>query len=79
MWSWGESRPFSTWYCRNLSSRNGKPDDLKPAGQRARECAVFGTFGTYYRDRREPTLSEISAISKLADVAALALERDPIR
>lgn len=41
-----------------------------------RNGAVLGTFGTYYRDRREPTPGEISAISKLADVAALALERD---
>jgi GAF domain-containing protein len=44
-----------------------------------RSGAVLGTFGTYYRDRREPTPGEISAISKLAAVAALALERDPVR
>lgn len=41
-----------------------------------RSGAVLGTFGTYYRDRREPTSSEISAISKLATVAAIVLERD---
>ena len=42
----------------------------------SRNGAVLGTFGTYYRDRREPTPEEVTAISRLADVAALALERD---
>jgi GAF domain-containing protein len=41
-----------------------------------RSGAVLGTFGTYYRERREPTPSEISAIGKLAAVAAIVLERD---
>ena len=41
-----------------------------------RNGAVLGTFGTYYRDRREPTPDEVKAIGRLAAVAALALERD---
>lgn len=40
-----------------------------------RNGAVLGTFGTYYRDRREPTALEIKAIGKLANLAARALER----
>jgi GAF domain-containing protein len=40
-----------------------------------RNGAVLGTFGTYFRDRREPTPVEISAISKLAALAARAIER----
>lgn len=44
-----------------------------------RNGAVLGTFGTYYRERREPTAGEISAIGRLAAVAALALERDLLR
>jgi GAF domain-containing protein len=39
-----------------------------------RSGAVLGTFGTYYRDRREPTPREIEAIQRLAAVAARALD-----
>lgn len=42
----------------------------------AEDDRVIGTFGTYYRDVREPTTREISAVSALARTAALAL--DPI-
>ena len=48
------------WSMPIMSSRNG---------------AVLGTFGTYFRDRREPTPVEIAAISKLAAVAARAIEQ----
>ena len=41
----------------------------------ARNGAVLGTFGTYYRDRREPTAHEIKAIGRLAALAARAIER----
>ena len=34
---------------------------------------VLGTFGTYYRDLRQPTTREIAAIRTLAATAALAL------
>ena len=37
---------------------------------------VLGTFGTYYRDVREPTVQEMAAVSALASVAARALEKD---
>lgn len=40
-----------------------------------RNGAVLGTFGTYYRDRREPTAQEIRAIGRLAALAARAIER----
>jgi GAF domain-containing protein len=43
--------------------------------QSPRNGAVLGTFGTYYRDRRKPTSAELSAIGKLARIAARALER----
>jgi len=42
-----------------------------------RSGAVLGTFGTYYRDRREPSAREIEGIGRLAMVAARALERGP--
>lgn len=42
----------------------------------ARSVAVLGTFGTYYRDRREPTLFEVKSIEKLASLAGLVLDRD---
>ena len=48
------------WSMPIMSSRNG---------------AVLGTFGTYFRDRREPTPIEIAAITRLAAMAARALER----
>ena len=37
------------------------------------EGKVLGTFGTYYRDRREPTLREREAVSLLAAAAAMAI------
>jgi GAF domain-containing protein len=39
----------------------------------ARNGKVLGTFGTYYRDRREPTPREIDGIRRLAAVAARAI------
>ncbi len=47
------------WSMPIMSSRNG---------------AVIGTFGTYYRDRREPTRFEIESIRRLATLAARAIE-----
>lgn len=35
---------------------------------------VLGTFGTYYREVREPTDAERAAIAVLADAAALAIQ-----
>ena len=35
---------------------------------------VLGTFGTYYRDLREPTPRELAAVKMLAATAAAALE-----
>jgi len=37
---------------------------------------VLGTFGTYFRDRREPSPEEVDGIEGLAAVAALALADD---
>jgi len=37
---------------------------------------VLGTFGTYFRDRREPTEGERDMVRGLAAAAALAIERD---
>jgi len=34
---------------------------------------VLGTFGTYFRESREPTLLERSAVATLASAAALAI------
>jgi GAF domain-containing protein len=42
----------------------------------AHNGTVLGTFGTYYRDRREPTPNEVNAIGRLAAIAALAIERN---
>jgi GAF domain-containing protein len=39
------------------------------------EGRVLGTFGTYFRDRREPTAQERDAIGRLAGVAARAIAR----
>ena len=36
---------------------------------------VMGTFGTYFRERRQPTPQELSGIQKLASVAALVIHR----
>ena len=40
----------------------------------SRSGVVLGTFGTYYRDHREPTCQEIEAIRRLAAIAARALD-----
>ena len=40
---------------------------------------VLGTFGTYYRDLREPSPREMDAVARLAEVAASALERRAIQ
>src|SRR5687767_6545037 len=37
------------------------------------EGRVLGTFGTYFRDRREPSTAERDAIGRLAGVAARAI------
>lgn len=36
---------------------------------------VLGTFGTYYREKRCPTEAEREGVARLAEAAALALER----
>lgn len=41
----------------------------------ARDGSVLGTFGTYFRERREPELLERQAVGILARTAALAIER----
>jgi GAF domain-containing protein len=41
--------------------------------------AVLGTFGTYFRDRREPTPDEREMVRELAAAAAMALEREAAR
>ena len=43
---------------------------IKSAG----DGCVLGTFGTYYKDTREPTPKEFAAVSRLAAAAAHALE-----
>jgi len=48
------------WSMPILSQRNG---------------AVLGTFGTYYRDRREPSPREVESVRRLAMVAARAIDR----
>lgn len=40
---------------------------------------ILGTFGTYYRDKREPSTREIGGIKTLADIAAKVLEHDKVR
>jgi GAF domain-containing protein len=42
---------------------------------KAPDGRVIGTFGTYYRDRREPTAAEREAVLALATAAALAMSR----
>lgn len=39
------------------------------------EGKVLGTFGTYYRESREPSEKEVAVISELANVAAQVLEK----
>lgn len=43
---------------------------------RARDGSVLGTFGTYFRERREPTALEREIVEVLARTAAIAIERD---
>ena len=42
---------------------------------KAADGRVLGTFGTYYRDIREPSAFERDALQQLAGVAAVALEQ----
>lgn len=41
---------------------------------KAKDGRVLGTFGTYLRDRREPSDDERDSIRRLASAAALAIE-----
>ena len=41
-----------------------------------RDGRVIGTFGTYYRDVRQPTAQELAAVGVLAGAAARALDGD---
>jgi signal transduction histidine kinase len=45
---------------------------------RARDGAVLGTFGTYFRECREPTRGERSVVEVLVRTAAIAVERDRV-
>lgn len=40
----------------------------------ANDGSVLGTFGTYFKDAREPTPKEMAAVGRLAAAAARALE-----
>jgi len=40
---------------------------------KAADGSVLGTFGTYFRDRREPTVEEQAGVALLAKAAALVL------
>jgi hypothetical protein len=64
---WGELRhlPMSLGYVGAWSMPIKSPRDGR----------VLGTFGTYYREKREPVVAEYAAVSALAAVAALALEQ----
>jgi GAF domain-containing protein len=42
----------------------------------ARDGRVLGTFGTYYRDVRQPTSQEVEAVTSLAAAAARAMDRN---
>jgi signal transduction histidine kinase len=42
---------------------------------RARDGSVLGTFGTYFREVREPTLDERAVVEVLVRTAAIAIER----
>jgi hypothetical protein len=41
-----------------------------------RDGRVLGTFGTYYRDVRRPSLQEVEAVGALAVAAARSLDRN---
>ena len=43
----------------------------------ARDGSVLGTFGTYFRERREPTPEERESVRLLAAAAALAIGQRP--
>jgi signal transduction histidine kinase len=43
---------------------------------KARDGRVLGTFGTYFRERRDPTAQERRSVEILAQTAALAIERE---
>ena len=43
---------------------------------RARDGSVIGTFGTYFRDVREPTPTEREVVAVLSHTAAIAIERE---
>lgn len=43
---------------------------------KARDHSVLGTFGTYFRECREPFPHEIEAVEILASTAAIAIERE---
>jgi signal transduction histidine kinase len=43
---------------------------------KARDRSVLGTFGTYFREVREPTDDERAVVEVLARTAAIAIERD---
>jgi hypothetical protein len=45
----------------------------------ARDGRVLGTFGTYYRDVRQPTRREMEAVRALASSAARVLDREPMQ
>jgi GAF domain-containing protein len=40
---------------------------------------ILGTFGTYYRNKREPSAKEIQGIKALADTAAKVLDYDKVK
>ena len=42
----------------------------------ARNGAVFGTFGTYFRECHEPTADERCLVAVLVCTAAIAIERE---
>jgi GAF domain-containing protein len=41
-----------------------------------RDGRVLGTFGTYFRDVRQPSAQEVEAVRALAAAAARALDRN---
>jgi GAF domain-containing protein len=45
----------------------------------ARDGRVLGTFGTYYRDVRQPTTREMEAVRALASSAARVLDRESLQ
>ena len=41
---------------------------------KSQDGTVLGTFGTYFRQRRSPTATEIAGVERLAAAAAMALQ-----